>query len=168
MWASVVAVSTLASRPLALAAAGTSFPSKTLGGLSGFTTTPTALTLGATSRTISRRFIAKGGGEECHAGHVAGRSVEAIHQPECDGVAADREHDGYRGGGRLSRQGRGSAADRRNQPNPSTNEISGHCGQPIILSFGPLMLDRDIDILDVTDIAQAAVECARNASRIAG
>src|SRR5262245_532483 len=60
IWASVVALKTLASWPNVFAAAGTSIPSNLLGGFSGFVSTANVVVLGTRSRNNSSRFAARG------------------------------------------------------------------------------------------------------------
>ena len=41
------------------------------------------------------------------------------------------------------------------------DRIGGDCGQPLVLSFRPAILDRDVLTLDLTSFVQSLKECGR-------
>jgi hypothetical protein len=64
--------------------------------------------------------------------------------------------------GRLRRQCRGGAADRRDHGNLSEYQIGGQRRQPLVISLRPAVFDCDIPALDETRPIEALTECGHD------
>src|SRR5262249_39269597 len=93
-------------------------------------------------------------------GEVAAGPVEAPDDAEPHGIAADREHDGYRCRRRFGRQYRRITALRHNERHMAAHEFCRQCGKPIVVTLRPAVLDRDVLAFDVAGFLQTLSECA--------
>src|SRR5262249_1458313 len=93
--------------------------------------------------------------EKIDAGQVAARPGEACDKTEPDRVFVDVEDDGDRGGCGLSRHRRSGAAGRDDHGHLAAHRFGGERRQPIELSLGPAVFDRQILALNITDLLQA-------------
>src|SRR5262245_38391659 len=91
--------------------------------------------------------------DEDHPGEVDARPVEAGNQSVSDRVAAGHEHDRYVR--RLSLGGERPDGVGDDHSSLEADQISQKSRQPIISSFGPALLDRDVAPVDKAGLAQA-------------
>ena len=89
---------------------------------------------------------------------ISARPVQALDQAVANRIAAAREHDrdDRRRRERCARRLR--AARCGDHAHPPADEIGGERRQPIVLPFGPAILDWQVLAFDVTGLAQAAAE----------
>src|SRR5262249_15591648 len=92
-------------------------------------------------------------------GEVAAGPVEAPDDAELDGIAADREHDGYRCRRRLGCQYRRITALRHNERHMAAHEFCRQRGKPIVVTLRPAVFDRDVLAFDVAGFLQTLAEC---------
>src|SRR6516164_1225029 len=77
-----------------------------------------------------------------------------------NGIAADREHDGYRCRRRLGRQYRRITALRHNERHMAAYEFCRQCGKAIVVTLRPAVFDRDVLAFDVAGFLQTLAERA--------
>ena len=144
---------------MARAAASTSRNVVSVGGTAGSTSTATLYAPGTSSRSSSSRFAANSpkvidAGQRCRP---AGRDWR---QDQSDRVFADAEDDRDRRGRRLGRQRR-SVAEAGDHGDLPSNQIGCQLRQPIEVTLGPAIYDRDVVALDIARLLQALVKCAQ-------
>ena len=85
-------------------------------------------------------------GEEGHARQIAARPIEAGHEPACDRVLADNEHNGNGVGSGFGRLHRRSVAD--DHLRLAAHQISRQGRKSVQLIVGPALLDGDVLTFD--------------------
>ena len=93
--------------------------------------------------------------EKIDACQVAPRPGEACDKTEPDRVFGCEKDDGYRRGCGLGRHRRSGAAGRDDHGHLAAHQFGGERRQPIELSLGPAVFDRQILALDLTGLLQA-------------
>jgi hypothetical protein len=90
------------------------------------------------------------------AGKVAARSAKADNKADLHRIARRGEDNRSCRGRRLHRQHRRGIAD--DHSHLTTNQLSRHCWQPVVLPVRPAVFDRHILALDIAGFLQALTE----------
>jgi hypothetical protein len=79
-------------------------------------------------------------------------------RPKCTWIARGQKNNGERVGCRLGSQPRGGGRRPYDRHLP-TYQIGRHCGQSVVSTFGPLVLNPDVLVLDIAGVVQSLAEC---------
>ena len=103
--------------------------------------------------------------EGAYASNIAAGVVQAGYKAAPNRIATKEEDDRHGGGRRLGRHNRYVAADGDNASHSPLYELGGERRQPVVMTIGPTIIDRDILTLDEAGVVKAMLH-DRNERRI--
>ena len=150
----LLAVSTVAASPSAAAADlacclfGAAF------GFFGLSNRPIEMTSGTRSCSSCSRFSVSGLNQERHAGQIAPRPIEALHQAESHRVDPDPEHDRHPRRGRFGGDCGGQARG-HDEIDVLRDEFGGKRWRPAVIAAAGAVFDDDVPAFEETALSEA-------------
>jgi hypothetical protein len=136
--------------------------------LRGLTSMAILTTFGSSLAQEFQSLWSQLGGVDADARGITARAVDTGREPFPDRIKAGNEENRYRRGSPLGCLRDHQTSGRSNQGDVAANQIGGHPPQPIVLTLGPTVLNRDILALDVSGFIQTMVERSHERGRGAG